>query len=96
MPDAAYAEVDLSTITRSERHKLLSAERRRHVLDVFDAESLPIGLDALADGVGEREAADASDIATAVRVTLHHQHLPLLDDLGLVEYDPVARRVRAP
>lgn len=90
---------DLQTLTTSERHRLLSAERRRVTLGVFEERSLPLGLDALADAVFDRERGVGSpgpSSAEAVRITLHHKHLPLMTDLGVVDYDPDARHVRAP
>lgn len=98
-PDAAEVDADLSAVTTSERHRLLSTERRRLVLRIFDEKPLPMSLEALADTVAEHEATAGSprvDTATSVRIALHHQHLPLMDDLGLVDYDADARRINAP
>ena len=90
---------DLPTLTTSERHRLLSAERRRATLRVLEERSLPIGLDVLADAVLERERGVDSPgpaSAEAVRITLHHKHLPLMTDLGVIDFDPDAQQVRAP
>jgi hypothetical protein len=90
---------ELPALTRTERHRLLAAERRRVALRVLDEHSLPTGLDELADAVRDRETGtDSPRPATAesVRITLHHKHLPLMADLGLVDYDPDTHCVRAP
>lgn len=85
--------VDLST---SERHRLLAAERRRLVLQILTGEPLPFGLEGLAAEVAAREAAgDTVDAETVERVaiTLHHTHLPVLADAGILTYDPESHRI---
>lgn len=77
-------------LTESERHRLLSDERRRTVLDVLDGRSAPLHFEELASVVAEREAAGgavAADARREVVVALHHNHLPRLADFGLVGYD---------
>ena len=76
-------------LTESERYWLLSDERRRALLEILDDGPAPLHRDELASALAEREAggAVAADEHRAVVVALHHNHLPRLADLGLVDYD---------
>lgn len=83
-------------LTESERHRLLASERRRATLDALDDLPTPVALEDLADVVAGRECdADAPRTETVERVaiSLHHTHLPKLADLGVLAYDPDAKRV---
>lgn len=84
---------DTAGLSDSERFRVLADFRRRHVLDVLEDADEPCGLDGLATAIEAREVrtADADD----VRITLHHVHLPMLDDAGLVEYDPATGTVES-
>jgi DNA-binding transcriptional ArsR family regulator len=64
--------------------------RRQTVLAVLESRSDPLTRTALAAAVATRDAngTPAADRVDAVRVELHHVHLPKLDDAGLVDYDP--------
>lgn len=88
------AAIDLS---ESERHRVLASDRRRTVLAVLGERRAPSDLRRLAEAVARREADDSTTPGDAERVaiSLHHRHLPLLDDLGVVAYDPDARRVES-
>lgn len=79
-------------LTPDDRHQLLAAERRRIVLDAIDDRRRPMNLEALASAVARREG-DETD-PQRVAVSLHHQHLPKMDALGVVEYDPDERLLR--
>lgn len=77
-------------LTESERYRLLSDERRRALLDVLDGRSAPLHRDELASAVAEREAGGddvAADERRTIIMALHHNHLPRMADLGLVDYD---------
>ncbi|MFC6826261.1 DUF7344 domain-containing protein [Halopelagius fulvigenes] len=84
-------------LTEDEYYRLLSDERRRIVLQTLTELELPLTVGELAEEVAERETgigADASVPATqGVETDLHHVHLPLLDDHGIVEYDWQANRI---
>jgi hypothetical protein len=83
-------------VTESDWFRLLSAERRRELLDVFDDRRGPFELDTLAAEIATRDAElDAADDAVLTRVasSLHHVHLPKFHDAGVVEYDACARRI---
>lgn len=70
----------------------LANDRRRTVLSVLTQESTPLDARALASRVGAREA-DVSvpevpdETVDSILTTLHHVHLPVLADAGLVECD---------
>ena len=85
-------------VTERDWYRLLSAERRRELLDVFDGRSGPLALDSLAAEIATRDdELDAADDAVLTRVasSLHHVHLPKLHDAGVVEYDPDSRRIES-
>lgn len=82
----------------------LADERRRVVLDCLAGADAPMAVEDLARQVaarrrwGEEPAGRSDPPADAVHrvhVSLHHAHLPKLDDAGLVEYDPDEQVVRA-
>ena len=79
---------DLST---SDHHKVLAGERRRVALDVLSDRSTPVDLEDLAVAIARRETdADVVDEETVeqVAITLHHTHLPMMGELGVIDYDP--------
>lgn len=78
-------------LTASEYHRLLSVDRRRLVLDILEGTATTVDLEELAAEVAAREhGSSAVDEATRERVviSLHHNHLPCIDDAGLIDYDP--------
>jgi hypothetical protein len=89
---------DSAAQSLDERYRLLSVARRRVTLDVLTDQSESIELTALARLVTAIEHdgnADEVDPATRERVavSLHHVHLPKMDDFGVVEYDTDTREV---
>ncbi|WP_435062667.1 DUF7344 domain-containing protein [Halobaculum sp. EA56] len=74
----------------SDRHHLLESDRRRLVLAILGERTQPVELDTLAAAVAaaeegvDRADGDAHDRVT---VSLHHVHLPKLDDYGVIRYD---------
>lgn len=87
--------VDLST---SDRHRVLAERDRRVVLDVLADRTAPVGLGELAAAVAARESggerADEETIEL-VGIRLHHNHLPMMADLGIIDYDPAATLVES-
>ncbi|AGN02260.1 hypothetical protein L593_11585 [Salinarchaeum sp. Harcht-Bsk1] len=65
-------------------YRALADGRRRTAIDVLKQRT-SLDLDALANEIVDRE----SDVAdpTSVKITLVHQHLPLLAEAGIVHYD---------
>lgn len=67
-----------STSFDSHLDALGHVDRRRLLLALLDATvegDLPVGIDRLADGTAE----------SPLRVSMHHVHLPKLDDYGFVD-----------
>lgn len=73
----------------------LADGRRRVVVDSLTEADAPMDVRELARRVAARERSGAGDAPGSpppdavhrVHVSLHHAHLPKLDDAGLVEYD---------
>lgn len=83
-------------LTESEHHELFTAERRRTTLDILGESTGSMKLEDLAATVAEREnGGDVVEDGAVERVagTLHHVHLPKMDDLGVIDYDPDTSRV---
>lgn len=78
----------------------MANRRARHVLSYIDSVSVDVlDLEDLADGVAEYEveagaATDVEDCRRHVAVALHHNHLPKLDDAGIIDYDPRSKTLR--
>lgn len=62
----------------------LSESDRRTALRTLRCRPSGVDLDALAETVADRAT---DERAADVRARLHHAHLPMLDELGLIEYD---------
>lgn len=87
---------DSDHLTDTERYRLLASGRRRTALSVLAHRTTPVALEELAVAVASREAdVDATDpdAVARVRVSLHHNHLPRMDDLDVVDYDPASNLV---
>ena len=74
--------------SQSQCHRVLADERRRVLLTELEGHTEPISLDALTSKIVDRERYDGGQRATeSLRISLHHLHLPMLDELGIVSYD---------
>lgn len=85
-------------LTGSDRYRLLAADRRRTVLEVLGERTTPVDLQDLARAVAAREnGGKRADQGAVQRVALalHHDHLPRMSDLGVVDYDPRTNRVES-
>ncbi|MDS0296320.1 DUF7344 domain-containing protein [Halogeometricum luteum] len=86
-------------ISRDEAFRVLQDDRRRAVLRFLLAEGTndPTPLSTLAAFVAavqcDGERAVVGEVQERVRVALHHSHLPMLADHGLVTYDHATRTV---
>lgn len=78
------APVDYDTM-----FEVLADKRRRLVLHHL-AEDQSAELDELVDSVCDSVESDPPDVSAA----LHHNHLPRLDDAGILEYDSRSGSVR--
>jgi DNA-binding transcriptional ArsR family regulator len=79
-------------ISRSELFEALSNDRRRAALSVLAEEGGSLDVSTLARRVATREAGAAASASgertERVHVSLYHVHLPKLEALGLIAYDP--------
>lgn len=82
--------------TTDDLYRLLGSERRRAVLSSLADSDGPVAVDELVDDVAEGERPDPGPGSHRDRITtdLHHVHLPILADAGVIDYDPVAGTVR--
>lgn len=83
----------------TERHRLLADEQRRFVIESLQTArgGVDTSLEEIAAHV--RRAAQRSDELDdpgrrTLQCRLHHVHLPMLADAGLLEYDPETKAVR--
>lgn len=83
-------------LSASEWHRLLAVERRRLVLDLLADETTPPDLETIArEMVAHESASGTTDEETIeqVKISLHHSHLPVLAELGVIDYDPGTHRI---
>lgn len=72
--------------------KLLSSQRRRHVLHCLRERDAPVELSDLAEEVAAREtgispAEVSEEESRQVHMVLYHTHVPKLKDANVVRYD---------
>ena len=88
------------TQTLSELLHLLSHPRRRFVVHYLQRSGGPVVVDSLATRLAAWEVADSvpepdgCDVES-VAVSLHHTHLPKLDEYGVLRYDADSGRVQS-
>lgn len=84
-------------LTDDEYYRLLDSRRRRVLLSVLAEQNGSVSVEELARRVAEAESEDdtlvSADTTSDIQIDLHHAHLPLLDEHGVVDYDWTARRV---
>jgi hypothetical protein len=69
-------------------YRCLANERRRFVLSYLLAvQDRPVSVDELVEAVTDADSRPTSPDTDGVEVTLHHAHLPILAEAGLVNYD---------
>lgn len=73
---------------------LLADSRRRQVVSRLAerGRNRPIFLDELSAELAELEEGVDESVDT-LAIALHHNHLPKLDEAGLIEYDPITHMV---
>lgn len=76
--------VDGPSLSIDDRLELLSDPHRRCVLEQLERTADPIDIDELASRVAGRVGGGRRE----TRLILHHNHLPKLDDYGVVDYEP--------
>jgi|GEM_PF-924655 len=85
------AEETTRALTETDYHGLLVASRRRYVIDILLDNPRPIELTELATAVAKRE--DGDKPVSQVEAQLHHRHLPKMDEMGVIDYEPTEGRV---
>jgi hypothetical protein len=82
--------------SESEWHSVLSSKHRRLVLEVLEEQNTDIQLGELASEVAKLDGAlDAAspEKVDRVQVRLHHMHLPKMEELGVLTYEPESHRI---
>ena len=72
--------------------RLLANSRRREIVVVLD--SIDANWNERDRLFGGLSSTDESMDVTQVRIALHHAHLPMLEELGLIEYDKQNETIR--
>ncbi|MFA1611992.1 DUF7344 domain-containing protein [Halobellus rubicundus] len=83
-------------LAASEIHDVLRNDRRRLVLERLRTGEGEETVSDLSEHIGEIESGESPpprNVRQSVYVSLHQTHLPKLDDLGIVDYDPDAKTV---
>jgi len=83
-------------LSASEIHDVLRNDRRRLVLERLRATGNAETVSDLAEHIGGVEAGESPpprNVRQSVYVSLHQTHLPKLDELGIVDYDPDGKTV---
>lgn len=90
---------DGESLSKSEFQWLFSEPRCRTTLEVLDELVLPVDIETLAGAVATIESNQDTDGqigADEVAASLHHTHLPKMDRLGVIRYQPESNRVSDP
>lgn len=88
--------ISTAELGRSERHRLLADERRRITVEVLAERGATVPFEELAAAVDARERdehVEAGEASDRVRIALHHVHLPMLAEAGVLAYDPRTKRI---
>jgi len=91
-----FLETQTADLTAAERHALLESDRRRDTLSILANRTGPIPLETIASEVAARDSTvDETDTAAldATAMSLHHIHLPKLDEAGMIDYDPTTNKI---
>lgn len=77
---------------RGELHRVLSNSTRRSLLNILCGvdRTTRCSLALELAGVGTNDPANSRTVGetTQVEVALHHVHLPMLSEVGVIDYDP--------
>ena len=85
----------ISELDETTRHKLLADDQRRFVIESLQPVETTLGdLASSLDRVAQRYYDADAPARRNLRCRLHHVHLPMLDDAGLLEYDARTKHVR--
>ena len=87
---------DRADLDAGEIHDILRNDRRRLAIKCLREQDGALSVRDLSEEVATRETGEAPaprDKRRSVYVSLHQTHLPKLDDLGIVDYDPDGKTV---
>lgn len=84
------AENGFASVDTDDRYRVLASEERRIVLDTLEGEA-STNLDELVAEVAASKSGTSTE--TQVRISLVHQHLPLLANAGVVTFDRETERI---
>lgn len=76
--------------------RLIADERRRRIVSVLAEHGGPMYTDEIAEAVvahGDDDGSGDFDPLEEATISLHHVHLPLMADAGVIDYDPETKRV---
>lgn len=79
-------------------YTVLTNSTRRQALEVLRESRSPMAVADLAAEITAREEGEPiheidRERAERMQILLHHNHLPMMDEFGIVEYDPEQRIV---
>jgi len=83
-------------MNETERHRLLASKQRRETLELLENRAMPLELQELAAGIADRQHGLTPRERRPVELiaaALHHNHLPMMDDFGVIDYRPSAKRI---
>ncbi len=69
--------------------------RRRLVAILFESPNSSVGASELAERLEAEDDPPQIDSLESLRIDLHHRHLPILSDAGLIAYETESRRATA-
>lgn len=72
---------------------LLAHPTRRDIVQALHDHDRPMSLEDLAAAVGGHRNPEQVPSDDSTQVSLHHVHLPRLDDAGLIDYETDRRRI---
>ena len=84
-------------LSETDIHNLLRNDRRRHTIKCLQEHGREVMLRDLAEDIAELETEESPpprNIRDSVYISLHQNHLPKLDDAGVVDYDQDRKTIR--
>ncbi|WP_232686886.1 DUF7344 domain-containing protein [Halobacterium zhouii] len=82
--------VRTADLSASDKHRLLAEEQRRLALALLAQRRDTVEVEDLAAEIARQETGGepvGEQVVDRVVISLHHSHLPMMDGLGVVDYD---------
>jgi hypothetical protein len=87
----------LQDLTEADRHRVFENGLRRFIIQLFDETNRPIetSLGELASDIDRSDTLSTASYTgkADLLIQLHHIHLPMLDDVGLIDYDSDTKEI---